>query len=167
MAPDELVGADRLMVMSIHPRHVQAILRGTKTVELRRTRPDIEPGQPVAIYATTPSAALVATCQIARIQVDTPARLWAAVHDNAAVRRQEYDDYFGGAEVAVALHLSAVTPLTNAVTLSQMRSAGPFTPPQTWHFFDRRRLSALLGRHPSTPVLTGLLSELTAGLSEV
>jgi predicted transcriptional regulator len=54
---------DRVMMLSIHPRHVEKILDSSKTVELRRTRPAVSPGQPVAISGTVPSAALVATCR--------------------------------------------------------------------------------------------------------
>ena len=53
------------------PAHVENILSGIKTVELRLPEPAVAPGQPVAIYATTPSAAVVATCRIERVEVST------------------------------------------------------------------------------------------------
>ena len=43
----------QIMLLSIRPRHVAKILDGTKTVELRRGRPIIVPGQPLAIYSTS------------------------------------------------------------------------------------------------------------------
>lgn len=150
--------ADRVMVLSIHPRHVQKILEGTKSVELRRTRPIVAPGQPVAIYATLPSGALVATCRISEVQSDTPASIWRSVGRNTGLTRAEFDDYFAGADCAVALHLQAVRALAGEITLEQLRAHGRgFHPPQTWHFFDRQRLVQLIGKHPSSSALTGLL----------
>jgi predicted transcriptional regulator len=147
----------RLMVLSIRPRHVEDILSGLKTVELRRTRPLIGPGQPVVIYATTPAAALVATCQIGHIEVGRPHDVWKSVGSKAAVTRKRYNDYFEGVDVAHALHLSNVQALDERVSLQQLRSSGTFRPPQTWHYLDRQRIESILGVHPSTTVLTSLL----------
>jgi predicted transcriptional regulator len=150
--------ADRVMVLSIHPRHVEKILEGTKSVELRRTRPLVAPGQPVAIYATLPSGALVATCRISEVQVGNPASIWRSVGSATGLARAEFDDYFEGADTAVALHLEAVTALVGRITLEQLRAHGRgFHPPQTWHFFDRQRLVDLIGKHPSSSELTSLL----------
>lgn len=147
------------MMLSIHPQHVRRILDGVKTVELRRTRPAVEPGQPVAIYATSPLAAVVATCRIMRVEVQSPGALWASAGAAAAVRRQDFDEYFDGVSSAVALHLGGVKSLASAVSLSDLRSSGRFQPPQTWHFLDRARLTQLLGRHPAFTVLHGLLAQ--------
>jgi len=147
----------RLMLLSIHPRHVENILLGAKTVELRRTRPVVEPGQPVAIYATTPSAAVVATCRIERVEVAAPSCLWSTSGALAAISKAEFDRYFEGATSAVALHLCDVAVLRRSVALSEIRQQGAFHPPQTWHYFDRLRLSRTFGGHPSSRALLGLL----------
>jgi predicted transcriptional regulator len=147
----------RLMLLSIHPRHVQNMLTGIKTVELRRTRPAVAPGQPVAIYATTPAAAIVATCRIERVEVDTPPAIWAATSARAAVTREEFDRYFEGSAVAVALHLSAIAALRRSVPLTKIREHGVFHPPQTWHYLDRFGLRKLFGEHPSFAALQCLI----------
>jgi predicted transcriptional regulator len=147
----------RLMLLSIHPRHVENILAGVKTVELRRTRPAVEPGQPVAIYATTPSAAVVATCRIERVEVAEPACLWTSSGGLAAISKAQFDSYFEGATSAVALHLSDVAVLQRAVALSEIRQQVVYHPPQTWHYFDRLRLNRTFGSHPSCRALLSLL----------
>ena len=147
----------RLMLLSIHPRHVENILAGIKTVELRRTRPAVAPGQPVAIYATTPSAALVATCRIERVQVGAPSDIWTASGALAAVTKEEFDRYFEGSTVAVALHLSAIAELRRSVPLTKIRERGVFHPPQTWHYLDRFGLRRLFGEHPSFAALQCLI----------
>jgi len=150
--------ANRVMVLSIHPRHVEKILQGTKSVELRRTRPLVSPGQPVAIYATLPSGALVATCRISEVQAGSPASIWGAVGAVTGLTRAEFDSYFEGADTAVALHLEAVAALAGEITLDDLRAhEHGFHPPQTWHFFDRQRLVQLIGKHPSSSALTSLL----------
>jgi len=151
-------GSERLMMLSIHPRHVAKILDGSKKVELRRTRPVVEVGQPVVIYATVPSAAVVASCTVAEIRTGTPAEIWSMVSALVGVSRAEYNQYFAGSQTAVAIYLEDVEALADQVTLTHLRSTGPFHPPQTWHFLDRARLHQLLGRHPAAPSLSRLLN---------
>lgn len=147
----------QVMLLSIRPRHVVKILDGTKTVEIRRGRPVIMPGQPLAIYSTTPDAAVVALGRISRIEVASPGALWDSVGDAVGVGRAEYDRYFRGASTATGLHLSDVRALATPVSLRELRVTGPFQPPQTWHFLDRFRVGRLFGDHPATAALSDLL----------
>ena len=148
----------RLMLLSIKPRHVDNILNGSKTVELRRVRPQIGNGQPVAVYATLPVAAVVATCRVRKIDVATPRAIKARHLDDAAVSTDEFDSYFAGSHQAVAIHLDTITVLENPVTLGEIRSRrSAYNPPQTWHFFDRAQLHELLGHHRAHDDLSTLL----------
>ena len=150
----------RLMVMSIHPEYVIRILDGSKTVELRRTQPRVLTNQPVAIYATAPISALVATCRVSRLQVSSPDSIWRAVGKASAIEESAYHQYFAGSTKAVALHLTNVRRLVTAVTLAELRARRPFNPPQTWHFVDRSGLRDLVGEHSSSHSLLGMLQPL-------
>lgn len=158
MTDDHRVDPNRLMLMSIRPRHVKSILSGEKRVELRRTRPVIKHGQPAAIYATTPSAAVVATCRIGAIQSASPQDLWGSVERISGITREEYNAYFRSSTTAVALHLTEVAALEHPVSLEHLREAGPFNPPQTWHFIDLDRLTGMLAEHPAASQLHAMIS---------
>lgn len=147
----------QIMLLSIRPRHVAKILDGTKTVELRRGRPVIVPGQPLAIYSTTPDAAVVALGRVSRIEVASPSALWDTVNEVVGIGRGEFDDYFRGAMTATGLHLSDIRALSVPISLTEMRTMGPFQPPQTWHFLDKLRVSRLFGDHPATAALSHLI----------
>lgn len=148
----------RLMVLSIKPRHVHNILNGSKTVELRRIRPQVSVGQPVALYATMPVAAVVATCRVRKMDVAAPAVIKAEHLGHAAVSATEFDAYFAGSDHAVAIHLDDIATLENPVTLDEIRSRrSAYNPPQTWHFFDRAQLRDLLGHHLAHQDLSTLL----------
>lgn len=147
-----------LMILSIHPRHVSSILTGKKTVELRRTRPNVTSGQPIVIYSTNPESALVAVGTVEQVEVSSPSSLRrAALLRAAQISGQEYDAYFAGSQKAVALHLGNVAPLQNRVALSHLRQRRRYTPPQTWHFFDAAGLRALLGDHAAHDELMALI----------
>lgn len=146
---------DRLMLMSIRPRHVMNILAGRKTVELRRSRPAIGAGQPAAIYATLPEAAIVALCIVEDIEIDSPEAVWQRVGSRTGIELSEYQRYFQGAQNAVALHLSRVVKLDEPVSLGHLRVSGTFQPPQTWHFLDAEQIERLVGDHPARGVVDG------------
>lgn len=143
----EMATSSRLMVMSIHTRYANSIMRGEKTVELRKTRPLVSAGQPVALYATSPTQAVVATCIIDRVEVGDPRELRSDLVPRASVTCDEYDAYFAGSTQAVALHLGEVVVLPHPITLGSIRTRRPWHPPQTWHFFTRERLAQLAANH--------------------
>ncbi|RYV51852.1 ASCH domain-containing protein [Pengzhenrongella frigida] len=145
------------MLLSIHPRYVAKILDGSKTVELRRGRPAIVPGQPVAIYSTMPAASVVAFCRVSCIEISSPSELWNDVKKTAGVGRKEFEDYFRGSRTATALHLETIRPLAIPVSLADLRTSGPFHPPQTWHYLDWERVSNLFGDHPANGALNEML----------
>ena len=149
----------RLMMISIHPRYVAAILAGEKTVELRRLRPSVTTRQPVVIYATTPTAAIVATCCVSTVETGPPDEVWRRHHARTAITRTEFDRYFAGAHDAVALILEEVTPMVEVVTLGDLRRSGSFQPPRTWHFLDETRIESLFKGHPSEHKVKRLLPD--------
>lgn len=148
----------RLMMISIHPSRVASIVSGDKTIELRRTRPAVEPGQPVAIYATSPTAAVVATSSITAVETGTPEAIWSRHSAASMIDQDDYNAYFAGATVAVALHLGPIEMLSEHLPLDHMRRDAPFHPPQTWHFLSSERVSQLAGSHPVHGELAKLVS---------
>jgi predicted transcriptional regulator len=143
---DDVDQADRALLLAIRPRFVTAILAGHKTVELRRQRPAAAPRTTVLLYATSPTKALVGSARLAAIHTDTPDKLWATHGSSAAVTRAEYDGYFRGAKMAVALTLTAVETLAEPIPLSRMRSQYSLEPPQSYRFVRSNRLLTSGGR---------------------
>lgn len=135
----------KLMVMSVHTRHASSILAGRKTVELRKTRPSVSAGQRVALYATSPTQAVVATCVIGSVDVGKPRELKSDLLEAASVTSDEYDTYFAGSTQAVGLHLRDVVMLPRPITLASIRERRTWHPPQTWHFMDADRFAIFIG----------------------
>lgn len=143
MRPDS-----RAMFLSIRPRYAAMLIAGTKTVELRRTRPGIEPGSLVVLYASSPRRELVATARVTEIHTATPPEIWSRFASEVGIQRPDYDSYFDGAQHAVAIRLINVEPLSAPLPLSDLRSRiEAFRPPQSFRYLTSRQVAALL---PST-----------------
>jgi predicted transcriptional regulator len=97
--------SDSAVLMSIRPAYADAILNGTKTVELRRRRPSFPPGTPVLIYSSSPDQRVTGTFDVGRVLAAPPSSLWRRVSGRAGVPRDLFDAYFAGCETAYAIEV--------------------------------------------------------------
>lgn len=95
-------------LISIHPRFAEAIISGSKKVELRRRIPSLEVGTRLWIYATMPVKAIVGSAVVASIIRDTPEAIWSTYSEHSAIERDEFDHYFEGIREAVCIELRTV-----------------------------------------------------------
>jgi len=125
--------------MALKPRYADAILDGTKTVELRRVRARLQPGQRVLVYASTPRKQLQGEFRVAKVTYGDPATLWPSLAPHAGVTFSEFMHYFEGAAICCAIEVAAATRWQRPVELAELRAAiEDFTPPQSYCFVSDR-----------------------------
>ena len=93
----------RVLLMSVRPRFASAILSGSKTVKLRRTRPNVDPGSLVLLYSSSPVKALVGWARLKTIVEGTPDWVWRNHQGDAGISDSDFEIYFSGASTAFAL----------------------------------------------------------------
>jgi predicted transcriptional regulator len=126
-----------MLFLSIHPRFVERILAGEKTIELRRRRPRSVAGDWIAIYATTPERCLSGIVQIKEVRVGGVRDMWRDARTHAGVTKEEYESYFCGTERSVAIVLANPISFLEPVSLERLREAWPnFQPPQGFGYLD-------------------------------
>lgn len=136
---------DRMIVLSLKPRFAEAILAGTKTVELRRTTPKIEVPTRALLYASTPVRALLGTCIITSVTSARLTDLWREYGSRADLSYHEFKSYFDGVEVGTALTLDEQRPLSRRMPLQELRARpGGFRPPQSFSYLDTKTADRLL-----------------------
>jgi predicted transcriptional regulator len=136
-----------MLFLSIHPRYVDAILDGRKTVELRKRVPRAKAGTQLVIYASMPKCAVVASAVIDRIDTMESERMWQKVRKVAAVSRQEFDEYFQNHALAVGIHFSHVKVFENPITLTELRETwNTFHPPQQFRYLDEMQQKSIMTR---------------------
>ena len=123
-----------MLLLSIHPRYVDAILAGEKRVELRRRAPRINRGAAL-IYATAPKMELVAAFHITSVIRAPLGLLWQLVHVSAGTTRKEFDSYFCGLETGVAIQINDVVEFEKPISLATLRVKWRgFHPPQGFRY---------------------------------
>lgn len=135
----------RALVLSLKPRFAEAILAGTKTVEVRRVRPRITVPTPALMYASGNARALVGTCVVLSVARYPADELWRLHGADTELLRTEFDVYLQGRDCGVALLLERPEPLAAPIPLHTLRQEHSFRPPQSFAYVShaqRRRLLA-------------------------
>lgn len=124
----------RVLLLSLRPRFADAILSGTKTVELRRRPVNAEPGTQVILYSSSPVTAVVGTARLSGVTVSDPETAWSKHQHFLGLTKDEYDGYLDGSANAYLLHLTQVCTLNEPLHLHQLRQDGAFHPPQSFRY---------------------------------
>jgi predicted transcriptional regulator len=139
MDPDQ-----RALFISLRPRFAELLLEGSKTVELRRVQPAVARGARVLLYASSPVRALVGAAVIQDVHVATRAQIWKLHGARTGITREEYEQYFSEASIAVAITLGEVRRLRIPVTLAELRQGREwFRPPQSFRYLDADQVASL------------------------
>lgn len=123
----------RVALLSIHPRHAEAILSGRKRVELRRV-PVAPDTTHVLVYATAPVKAVLGWFEVEGIDEDTRTSIWNSHRSVSGVSRREFRAYFAGAERAYAIRVGRTHRLRSPVGLESI--PGVKRPPQSFQYVD-------------------------------
>ena len=130
-----------LLILSIKPRFAHMILRGEKTIELRRRSPRCLTEFWIALYATTPEKAMIGVVRGSEVLVTTPDDLWELVKGGCALEREEYRRYYEGTNRAVGIRLAEPISFSTPVKLDRLRYSWPeFKPPQSFAYLTSEQI---------------------------
>jgi predicted transcriptional regulator len=121
------------VLLSVRPRHAEAILDGRKTVEVRRQPVRARPGSAILIYATSPTRAIVGLASIASTIRASADAGWREHEASLGIDRDELDAYLDG-RVGSFLRLERVTALPTPLALADLRNGHPFRPPRSYRY---------------------------------
>ncbi len=122
-------------IISIKPQHVENILSGNKTVELRTRSINLPQGSRLWVYTTLPVGKVKLSTQIAFVEVLSPNKMWKKHGKSICISKKEFDEYTKGRDLVAAIGLENIRPLDKDICLETMRGyEANFQPPQ---FFSR------------------------------
>jgi len=122
-------------IISIKPQHVENILSGEKTVELRTRSVNLPSGSRLWVYTTLPVGKVKLSTEIDFVELLPPKAMWRKYGHRICITKKDFDAYTKGRDLVSAIGLKNVKPLDNDICLKTMRSYEKnFQPPQ---FFSR------------------------------
>lgn len=122
-------------IISIKPRHVENILSGAKTIELRTRSINMPPGSKLWIYTTLPVGKIELSAEIEFVESMSPKKIWNKHGGGICISKSEFDDYTKGRIAVSVIGLRKIQQLERYICLETMRKYEKnFQPPQ---FFSR------------------------------
>ena len=134
----------RIVLMSIHPEYAEALLDGTKTVELRKS-PVAGDVSHIVIYATAPVQRVLGWVETVRVEDGSPSAIWKRHKSRTGIRERAFRTYYRGHPRAVAIHVDSPRRLAAPLELSAIEDG--LTAPQSWRY-----LSAAAAQSVGIPV---------------
>ena len=106
----------KIIILSIHPCHIEKIYSGEKLYEYRKIVPsDI---QNIVVYATSPIKKIVAVIEVDKVLTGTPESIWKQTCEHSGVTKEFFMSYFRGKEKANAIKIKRFIKLNEPKPLS-------------------------------------------------
>ena len=132
--------------MSLKPEFAESILKGSKTVELRRKFSKRYEGATIVFYITSPVQQFMFTAKIDQVDHNQKQYLWNNYEKECGVSQEIFDQYFSGIDHGYAIRLSNVKTLPNQLDLEHAKNVLPkLRPPQSFQKLE-----------PKSPLLRAL-----------
>jgi predicted transcriptional regulator len=122
------------LLLAIRPEYVNRLLRGEKTIEIRRRFHRRWRGARVALYASRPDRALVGEATIENVKALSPGEAWESHREQIGCSLEELLAYSGEAAEIFAIELKDVVPYAAKLPLCQVEYLleEDLTPPQSY-----------------------------------
>ena len=131
----------KVLVVSIKPEFAEKIFNGIKSIELRKSTPDVSPGDTVVIYCTDPVKAVLGICLVKEVLKLKPSLMWKNHKQVLGIDQKRYKAYYENSAIAVGIVLTSICKLEKDVSLSAIKKIFPFfQPPQTFRYYKKSAL---------------------------
>lgn len=138
----------KYLFVSIKPEFAEKILSKEKSIELRKVRPHVKPGDYVIIYASAPKMGVVGIARVKRIIESSPQEMWDRYSPVLGIDKQRYDEYYRGLKRAIGIELDSVRSLSSPITLKELRDVdASFHPPQIYRYVTSEQICIVLSRY--------------------
>ena len=134
----------KVIILSIKPEFSDRIFEGTKKIELRKSKPNVEKDDLILVYNTLPDKAVVGICKVKEIILSTPNEIWDNYSDDLGIDKERFFEYYLGRDKAVGIRIESFRKFKNRISLETMRKFLPdFSPPQTFKYYNRELLKPI------------------------
>lgn len=122
------------LLLSVKPIFADAIISGSKRIEIRKRFPKKWEGSQVYFYASRPKSALVGKGEIGSIVEDTADLIWERFGRHVGCSQADFYAYLGDAQKAVAVEMKNVSAFHNELSRGDISISlsKNFVPPQSY-----------------------------------
>ena len=123
------------LLLSIHSKYAIQIVKGQKTIELRRKFPlfQREDEKKIFVYACSPISKIIGVCDLKEVKKFPIKQLWKTTRNLARIDKPAFQKYFTGCDFGFALYLENPIEYKNPVSLASKLGLNS-KPPQSYRY---------------------------------
>jgi predicted transcriptional regulator len=136
----------KYLFIAVKPEYANKLISGKKDIELRKMKPNVQPGDYVIIYASAPVKAVVGFGKVKAIIICNPQEMWNKYSERLGIDVQGFYSYYNGYNKAIGIEfemIKAVAP----IGLMELRNVDPnFHPPQIYRYVTNDDIAVVLAQ---------------------
>jgi predicted transcriptional regulator len=124
----------KYLFISIRPAFASGFLTDQKKIELRKTKPNVNIGDYVILYVSSPLKSVIAFGMIKKLIDTSPQNMWKKYSSLLGIEKSEFDNYYVGKKRAVGIEIENIIKI-DPIHLYDIRDVIPnFQPPQIYRY---------------------------------
>ena len=136
----------KYLFIAVKPEYANKLISGKKDIELRKMKPNVQPGDYVIIYASAPVKAVVGFGKVKTIIECTPKCLWESYSNRLGINEQSYLSYYDGYHKAIGIEFDMIKSVM-PIGLEELRKVNPcFQPPQIYRYVTNEDIVTVLSK---------------------
>lgn len=136
----------KYLFIAVKPEYANKLISGKKDIELRKMKPNVQPGDYVIIYASAPVKAVIGFGKVKTIIECTPKCLWERYSNRLGINEQSYFSYYDGYNKAIGIEFDMIKSVM-PIGLEELRRVDPnFQPPQIYRYITNEDIDNVLSK---------------------
>ena len=136
----------KYLFIAVKPEYANKLISGKKDIELRKMKPNVQPGDYVIIYASAPVKAVIGFGKVKTIIECTPKCLWERYSNRLGINEQSYFSYYDGYHKAIGIEFDMIKSVM-PIELEELRRVDPnFQPPQIYRYITNEDIDNVLSK---------------------
>ena len=136
----------KYLFIAVKPEYANKLISGKKDIELRKMKPNVQPGDYVIIYASAPVKAVVGFGKVKTIIECTPKCLWERYSNRLGINEQSYFSYYDGYHKAIGIEFDMIKSVM-PIGLEELRRVdSSFQPPQIYRYVTNEDIVTVLSK---------------------
>lgn len=136
----------KYLFIAVKPEYANKLISGKKDIELRKMKPNVQPGDYVIIYASAPVKAVVGFGKVKTIIMCSTQEMWNKHSERLGISEQSFFSYYMGYHKAVGIEFEMIKSIT-PIGLVELRNVDPnFQPPQIYRYVTNEDIVTVLSK---------------------
>ena len=127
----------KYLFIAVKPEYANKLISGEKDIELRKTKPHVQNGDYVIIYASAPAKVVLGFGIVKNIIECAPQEMWERYSERLGINYNGFLSYYQNSDKSVGIEFERIKAIP-PIGLAELRRVDPnFHPPQIYRYVSK------------------------------